>query len=912
MVKLRIEELKEFGVSESIIGRLKQLDFNSLTQAQEEAVRNGLFDKKSLLISAPTNTGKTFIGELAALNVSKQADPKRSFFLVPLKALAEQMFADFHKRYEKWGLKVAISTSDHYEFDNDLLDFDVTISTYEKLNSLMVKKPEIILNTGLIVVDEIQHLGDGNRGISLEILLTKLRYFAKNIQIIGLSATVQNAEQLARWLDCSLIQVDERDVELREGILYEGSEPLQFRNLTLNNGDFLYKEFNSKKTGIERNLNLSDVRTIITQSAKEQFLVFVNTQAKAEETAQQIARQMPVLPEMDALIGGLDDLVESTPVTAKIKKVLTKGVAFHHAGLLSDERQVIESSFRGGLIRIICATPTLATGVNTPAKNVIILSYRYHDNTRMTVSAYKNTSGRAGRLRKTDEFGRSILIVSSERELEFLWDNYVNAKPERVNSQISIAGGLDCSIMGLISSKAFPTRKELASFLGLTFYGYLTKVLKPTTFEAEILNTVNQEVDKLKVMEFITENGKIEATLLGQRCAEELLSPSTVSMLYQSLTKKEETIQKAGDYGSLVPGIIHLCCSTDDADMLYPPRSETESQELIATWTINSELYFIGPFEKNAFLRSLRTTRMLLRWIEGVPFNDLNQYAPAGVIKRIAENIQWVSKGLAHLAEKPLFNFKPEFVDFLFELSERIYFGVPSEALAIMKLRIQGIHRRRALNLAKAGYATIDSLIEADIEDLKNVDDISDVLAHRIKEEVEEYLDNESQKRKSEQLRLAEKMCKNKEIILGLYSNQGDDFSKHLVRIFREELKMDAVYVGDKSPHEPDILIKIPAGNIVIEAKRKKKGSVNALEAEEILGKGAKYKPIANVTIGYPDFADVAKQNVNSKITLISAAMLGQLLVEFWGGKIKDAEVLSLLCFGKYIYDIKSNFLRHD
>lgn len=705
---MRIEDLKEFGVSESIIERLKQLDFNSLTRGQEEAVRNGLFDKKSLLVSAPTNTGKTFVGELAALNHSRQADPKRSFFLVPLKALAEQMFADFRKKYEKWGLKVAISTSDHYEFDNDLLDFDVTISTYEKTNSLMVKKPETMPNIGLIVVDEIQHLGDSDRGISLEILLTKLRYFAKDIQIIGLSATVQNADQLAQWLGCTLIQVNERDVELREGILYDGSEPLRYRSFTLNSGDFLYKEFNSKKIGIENSLKLNDIQTIITQSQKEQFLVFVNTQSKAEETAQQIARGMPTLPEMDALIEGLDDLVESTPVTTKMKKVLTKGVAFHHAGLLSDERQVVESGFRGGLIRVICATPTLAAGVNTPAKNVIILSYRYYDNTRMSVSAYKNTAGRAGRLRKTDEFGRSILIASNERDFDFLWDSYINAKPERVNSQIAIAGGLDCSIMGLISSKSFPTRKELISFVESTFYGYLTKGMKPTTFETEIANTVNQEVDKLKALDFINENGKIEATLLGQRCAEELLSPLTISTLYKSMVEKEETIQNVVDYSSLIPGIIHLCCSTNDADILYPPRSEAEAQELIATWTINSELYFIGPFSKTEFLKSLRTTRMLLRWIEGVPFNDLNQYAPPGVVKRIAENIQWISKGLAHISEKPLFNFKPEFTDFLFELSERIYFGVPPEALTTMELRIQGIHRRRALSLVKAGFTTID------------------------------------------------------------------------------------------------------------------------------------------------------------------------------------------------------------
>lgn len=176
---MRIEELIKFEVSDSIIDKLKELGFETLTSAQESAIQNGLFEKKNLLVSAPTNTGKTFIGELAALNASRQKDAKRSFFLVPLRALAEQMFRDFVEKYEKWGLRVAISTSDHYEYDNDLTAFDVTISTYEKLNALLVKKPGLTEDLGLVVVDEIQHIGDSQRGIPLEMLLTRLIFLPR-------------------------------------------------------------------------------------------------------------------------------------------------------------------------------------------------------------------------------------------------------------------------------------------------------------------------------------------------------------------------------------------------------------------------------------------------------------------------------------------------------------------------------------------------------------------------------------------------------------------------------------------------------------------------------------------------------------------------------------------------------------
>ena len=202
MAYLRVDELIQYDVSESVIAKLKEFGYETLTSSQEAAIKEGLFEGKNLLINAPTNTGKTFIGELAALNASQQLSHKRSFFLVPLKALAEQMFQDFNNKYGKWGIKIAISTSDHYENDMDLQSYDIIISTYEKINGLIIKQPEITQGIGLIVVDEIQHVGDNTRGIALEMLLTRLRVFSPGIQIIGLSATVSNAKSLADWLGC--------------------------------------------------------------------------------------------------------------------------------------------------------------------------------------------------------------------------------------------------------------------------------------------------------------------------------------------------------------------------------------------------------------------------------------------------------------------------------------------------------------------------------------------------------------------------------------------------------------------------------------------------------------------------------------------------------------------------------------
>jgi helicase len=904
---LKVEDLSQFDVSETIIFRLKELGFETLTETQERAIQEGLYEGRSLLINAPTNTGKTFIGELAVLNISKKREKNRSFFLVPLKALAEQVFSDLVERYENWGLKVAISTSEHYENDGNLMGFDVIVSTYEKLNALMVKKPEVGEDIGLVVIDEIQHIGDRTRGIALEMLLTKLRIYTQDIQIIGLSATVSNADQLADWLKSHLVQVEKRDVELREGVLYTGSDTIKFQGFALNQGDFLFREFNTGKVDVECGLNLQYIARIIEKSKEEQMLLFLNSQRSAEKLADDIAKSLPELIEMRKLTEEIDSLSEYSPITERLKEVLKKGIAFHHAGLLTDERRIVEDGFRNGSIRIICSTPTLAAGVNTPAKNVIVLFKEYVNGSNLPVANYKSISGRSGRLRKGELFGRSLLLADSEKGLEFLWSNYVNAKPERVVSQIPQRIGFDCSLLGLISSGICSTREELKMCMEMTLFSYIASIENPIGYKISVSELLNQAVDRLLKMGLATENEELVITELGLRCAEDFLSPQSVLLLYDVIRQNSSKLMAMTDYEALVPGLIHLCCCTQNAEQLYPPRSNAEIQELDAIWTVARSSYFYSPSDREIFLTTLRTARMILRWIEGVSYYDLYSYAPAGTIKRIAENLQWILRGLARLVERPLFDFREDFGVFLQELADRVYFGVPKDALLVARLRIKGIHRLRSMNLAKAGFRNIDAILEANVEELEKIPNIGGILARRIKEKTEEYIEDEVDRKRAVQTRLTYAVKKPRDLIDGLYDLHGDDLSKHIARIFKEELKIDAEFIGTDGQHEPDILVRTQEGNIVIEVKRKEKGKVPANEAEEIFGKGAKYKPIANVTIGYPDFVDVVKENaINAKLTLIDIPKIGELLTGFWSSKLTSEDVISLLRLGRCVYDLQS------
>jgi hypothetical protein len=211
------------------------------------------------------------------------------------------------------------------------------------------------------------------------------------------------------------------------------------------------------------------------------------------------------------------------------------------------------------------------------------------------------------------------------------------------------------------------------------------------------------------------------------------------------------------------------------------------------------------------------------------------------------------------------------------------------------------------MNLARAGFGTIDAILEANVEELEKIAYIGGILARRIKEKTEEYIEDEVDRKRAVQTRLAYAAKKPRDLIDGLYDLHGDDLSKHIARIFKEELKIDAEFVGTDGQHEPDILVRIMEGNIVIEAKRKEKGKVSAIDAEEIFGKGAKYKPIAYVTIGYPDFVEIAKENaINAKLTLIDITTIGELLTGFWQGKISPSDFIFLLRLGRYVFDVKA------
>ncbi len=327
-----------------------------LRDIQKETIKNGLFFRKSFLVCAPSGSGKTLIGEVCAINNIFQEFGK-SIYLVPYKALATEKYFHFKKGYERFGIKVELSIGDYEVDDSKLEKADIIITTYEKMDSILRNfyDKEWIFNISTIIIDEIHIIGESSRGPRLESLIVRLNEFLHNPQIIGLSATIANAEFFNSWLSSlgnktRLIKSDIRPV------------PLHYKIEITQNKDSTIKRI--VKATLEKN---------------GQVLIFINKRRGTQQAAENIKHAVKKHLEENEV--KVCQALEKRLLSIKgghrdLHKVIKSGVAFHHAGLLPKERRIIEDNFRKRIIKVICCTTTLSAGINTPARVVILKDFK--------------------------------------------------------------------------------------------------------------------------------------------------------------------------------------------------------------------------------------------------------------------------------------------------------------------------------------------------------------------------------------------------------------------------------------------------------------------------------------------------------------------------------------------------------
>jgi helicase len=764
---MKVERLLRYGIPEGVIESWKKNLGEELLPLQALAVtKYDLLNGQSLIISAPTSSGKTFCGEMASVaNLFKR---KKVIYLAPLKAIAEEKFSDFFEKYSNLGIKVVISTKDRQEHDTKIVkgDFDLAIMIYEKFNQLLIKNMDILSQVNLIIVDELQMIADPSRGPILELALLKIRTSKYRPQILGLSAVLNDVDELSSWLGCKLLLEKSRPVELWQGILLDGI--------------FFYKKHNSKEEGSEElvRLDSEEAHPILFANVEklvedgEQVLVFLKSKFDSENCASLFLDKV-ILPHCLNAIDALSDL-ENTTLKQKLIECLQKGVAFHNADLTFDERRIVEYFYLQGEIRVIFSTTTLSMGVNLPAKTVFIETQKYQlgEYSGKTVmlpissSEYENMSGRAGRFGLEKEFGRSILIAANKFHFDSLWEGYIEGESAVGRSAY---GGEEKIVFQLDKKDVEDIILDLTTSGAVKNTSQLEQIIKTTPSGKSISekNSLDEKVKELvqNKMLLTTDNGKIvSASKLGALCALKGISVQTGIALKKKL--EEPSPPLAGFPMDFDPfSWFYDILDTKDGEEIYinvfffeeesRVYEEALAQRYKSNQIVNEKVKGllerkIGFTHKETQL--VKLSLLLSDWITFDNTLDLeNKYlCRSGQIDQIGKKASWLLDAASGIAKVLNLNHKfpppltgggkgeGDIVRFLKKLSQEVNFGVDWRGLKLAKLRVPGLGRDYIWNLVENGFSDLNKIKDTKVNDLEKFIPIR--VAERVKEKIDKGL----------------------------------------------------------------------------------------------------------------------------------------------------------------------------
>jgi helicase len=465
-----------------------------------------------------------------------------------------------------------------------------------------------------------------------------------------------------------------------------------------------------------------------------QALVFASTRKNSVTMAKKIAENTtyvlsrPIKRMLEHEAEKVLTIGERTRLSESLNELIRCGTAFHHAGLAGPHRRMIENLFRQGKIKVLTATPTLAFGVNLPARTVVIQDYRrwepgygYYP---ISVLEYKQMAGRAGRP-KYDRTGEAVLVAKTADEADYLMDNYVLAQPERIWSRLAVEKIIRGHVLATIASDFAHTESGIYDFFGRTFYGFQYDVKAIKSIIAKILNYLYDE----EMIEMVGE--KVYATKFGRRVSELYIDPLSAVVIRVALENRQSFLTDLS--------LLHLISHTPDMGPVMRPYSKEFDKIAITVEEHKEEILIEIPNEWDdhiayqEFLGEIKTALILKSWADEMSEeNLLDRFSvQPGDLYRIIDNAKWLlhaTHELATLLEKK------DVLPLAFELVERVTKGVKKELLSIVKL--EGVGRVRGRIIYNAGYKTIEDIKRAAVEDLTNLPLVGPRLAKKIKEQV--------------------------------------------------------------------------------------------------------------------------------------------------------------------------------
>ncbi len=486
-----VDDVRELDLPPNVVKLLTDVwGITQLHPPQAEAVPIAL-SGENLLLAIPTASGKSLVAYLAILQKLLVDQPgSRAFYLVPLKALAAEKVDELREAGDALGLAVGMAVGDRSGETVSLDEADIIVATSEKFDSLMRNRNDFLNQVSIVVADEVHLIHDRSRGPTMEVNLARVKHERPEAQILALSATVGNAEEIADWLDAKTVQSDWRPVTLRYGTVCDGLVEPRLQVGPEQEKLELPPPFELPDEGdVLRNVLLSTIED------SGQILIFRGTRRYAEGSATKLGDWMfkrmqswlkspenvPEHIDVEARLAALAEVArdiegseESTMMGDRLANALRGGVAFHHAGLTSSQRRIIETAFKERILFAICATPTLAAGVNLPARRVVVRDLtRWEDGLSRPLPRMEvhQMLGRAGRPRY-DNVGDAWLISRHLEHADEIAHLYFEQDPEAVESKLAAEPAMRVHVLAAIATGGQRDRDAIGRFFQQTFLGH--------------------------------------------------------------------------------------------------------------------------------------------------------------------------------------------------------------------------------------------------------------------------------------------------------------------------------------------------------------------------------------------------------------------------------------------------------
>ena len=870
---------------------LEEWNIEFLTDIQTRAFAAGATNGTSMIVSAPTSSGKTLIAEAAAMAALRE--DKKTIYLVSHKALADQKYMDFQRKFGEEAKKtiasVGLNTGDRAEGD---VDAQLIVATYEKALGLVLTD-QIDSKNSLIIADELQIIGDPNRGPEIETLcsLFRKRNFA---QFVALTATVDNADDLANWMNCILVESNHRDIPLYQEIWHDNS---------IYGVTFGQEDGEEVEHGIYPADNVTNVVGQLLELGRGPVLVFTESRREAAQGARTFSEQRPRVGDGIALAQQLDLFSEPTESSEQLQENAERRVIFHTADLSPQERQVVEGGFVESKFEVCFATSTLAAGVNYPFRTVVFpkLTYQYGDRAgnQISRSQYRNMSGRAGRLGLHPD-GYAVLLPRNRRELNHA-NSLVLPENDRIASQF-VNASLRKSILTLIASRVAADLDEIMEFFRHTMYWY--QLLERNPAKAEALET-----GSVSAIEWLVENELLEeeddsliVTPLGQGAALSGLLPATAVQLARVLNRFRTELNDS--FEDWIPAVVHAVCASDEF------RGDRPSRFFPFVRAVHDSMVYWGNERlacllDRADLQLAQSAHALMLYISGIAERKIafSTGVGSGAIHRLAVELAWVLDGVHKIACTPEVGCSQSVGNNVALLARRVRWGAPAEALDIIRIAerngVPGFGRQRAMALVARGMQSVHDVLTMDREvllrSLGNGRRMEELLAA-----VSSATGLGPSRLEAVHRRIGGEIGIGK-LVDACYEELGTDYEDAVCALLEIENAWTVIPLDKgKRQNVPDLHIMFGDQELVLECKTctKTPPLIKKDEAWSVLQKAADFEPkIRRVTLGKPVFDEVSKRKVAaaSDITLVEHAAFVEGLLRVHSGSLRPEEFLDWL-----------------